>query len=189
MMIRLPVISLLLIFTGCAETAHVIKDDSVNFKQYKTYAWVQKTVPKDAKPNPGNELIEQSVRNAVIVQLQKRGYSETTSKPDVLVSTDLLVEKNNERRTDPVYTESYTRNYYNPNTGRMISYYFPSQLVGYDNYSVGIKKGTITLTFIDAKTDKAVWQGWASKRLNDSNMDSDEIFQDVRSIFNKFDGN
>lgn len=175
--------------TGCAETAHVVKDSTVNMKLYKTYAWVQKKGPKEAMPDQSNELVEQSIHNAVSEQLQKRGYIESASDAELLISTDVLVEKNQERRTDAVYTESYTRSFYNPNTGRYITYYFPSQLAGYENYSTSIRKGTVTLTFIDSKTDKAVWQGWASKRLNDTNMDSDEISQDVRSIFNKFDGN
>ncbi len=178
-----------MILAGCAETAHVIKDNSVNMKRYKTYAWVQKTARKDSGSNHTNDLTEQNIRNEVIEQLQKRGYTESTTNPDLLVSTDLLVEKNQERRSEPIYTESYTQNYYNPRTGRMITYYFPSQFAGYDNYSSVVRKGTVTLTFIDARTDKAVWQGWASKRLETGTMDSDEIFQDVRSIFNKFDGN
>jgi len=178
-----------MIITGCAETAHVMKDNSVDIKRYKTYAWVKKPEKKEAKPNPGNELIELTIRNTVNEQLQKRGYTESSSDPDLLVTSDLLVERNIERRSDAVYTEPYYQSYYNPNSGKLITYYFPSQLAGFDNYSTAIRKGTITLTFLDARTDKAVWQGWASKKLYDTNMDADEIFQDVRSIFNKFDGN
>ena len=174
---------------GCAETAHVMKDNSVNMAQYKTYAWVERVLPKDAKEDHNGELTDQNIREAVNVQLQKRGYTASAKDPDLLISTDLLYEKNTESRSAPVYTESYTRNYYNPRTGTLVTYYFPSQFVGYDNYSTTVKKGTVTLTFIDARTDKAVWQGWASKRLESSNIDADEIFQDVRSIFNKFDGN
>ena len=182
-------VGMAMILTGCAETAHVIKDKSAEMRHYKTYSWVQKAAPKDAKPNHNNELVEQTIRNTVAEQLQKRGYTETATDPDLYVSTDMLVEKDNERRTDAVYTDPTYRNYYNPRTGRIVTYYFPSQLAGYDDYSVTIRKGTVTVTFIDARTDKAVWQGWASKRLNSTNMDEDEIFQDVRSIFNKFDGN
>ncbi len=182
-------VGIAILFNACAETAHVIKDNSVNVHSYKTYAWVQKTSPKDGKLNHNNDLVEQNIRNAVGEQLLKRGYVETNTDPELYISTDMLLEKDNERRTDAVYTDSYYRNYYNPRTGKMVTYYFPSQLAGYENYSVTVRKGTVTVTFIDAKTDKAVWQGWASKRLESSTMDQDEIFQDVRSIFNKFDGN
>ena len=182
-------VAVAILLSGCAETAHVIKDNSVVMARYKTYAWVPREAPKDAKPDHSNELVEKNIRDAVGEQLNKRGYVQTASNPDLWISTDMLVEKNNERRTDARYSESFYRTYYNPNTGRYITYYFPSQLEGYDNYSVSVRKGTVTVTFIDAKTEKAVWQGWASKRLESSTMDSDEIFQDVRSIFNKFDGN
>ena len=182
-------IGLAVFLAGCAETAHVMKDNAVNMRVYKTYAWVEKTPPKKTPENHNRELTDQNIREAVSVQLQKRGYVESATDPDLFISTDLLVEKNLERRSDPVYTEAYTRNYFNPRTGRMFSYYFPSQFAGYDNYSTTVRKGTVTLTFIDTHTDKAVWQGWASKRLDNSIMDSDEIAQAVRSIFNKFDGN
>ena len=70
-------IAIVIILSGCAETAHVVKDSSTNMARYKTYAWVPTTVPKDAKPNHDNELVEQNIRNSVSEQLQKRGYTET----------------------------------------------------------------------------------------------------------------
>ena len=35
-----------LLFTGCAGTAHIEKDNAVDFSKYKTYAWVDKEEEK-----------------------------------------------------------------------------------------------------------------------------------------------
>ena len=45
----------------------------------------------------------------------------------------------------------------------------------------------MTVTLIDAKTDKAVWQGWATEELNKTNISEKEIDKNVKSIFKKFD--
>ena len=174
--------------TGCAGTAHVQKDKSANFSQYKTYSWVEKVKPKNGKANHRNDMAEQNIRDAVNEQLQKKGYVESESNPDVLVSTDLLLEKNMQEQKDPVYSQSYTRSYYNPRTRRVSTFYYPSEFMGYDSYSKTVKEGTVTVTMIDAKTDKAVWQGWATKQLNKNNITEKEIDQNVKSIFKKFDG-
>jgi hypothetical protein len=175
--------------SGCAGTAHVEKAKSANLTSYKTYSWIDKdkTRSKDEKKNHSHDIVDQNIRSSVNEQLQKKGYVESTTAPDLLISSDLVVEKNQKEQRDPVYSDSYTRNYYNPRTGRINTYYFPSQFMGYDSYPTSVKEGTVTVTLIDAKTDKAVWQGWATKELLNRNISSKEIDQNVKSIFKKFD--
>ena len=45
----------------------------------------------------------------------------------------------------------------------------------------------MTITMIDARTDKVIWQGWTTEELNSRKMSSKEIQAAVRSIFKKFD--
>jgi hypothetical protein len=179
-------IGITLFVTGCAGTAHVQKDRSANFSQYKTYGWIEKAAPK--KANHKNDITYQNIRNSVNEQLQKKGYVESKSNPDVLISTDLVTERNTRLQNDPVYSDAYTRSYYNPRSGRWNNFYYPSQFMGYDNSTRTIREGTVTVTMIDAKTDKAVWQGWATKELNRRDISEKEIDQNVKSIFKKFDG-
>ncbi len=40
---------------------------------------------------------------------------------------------------------------------------------------------------IDPKTDKTIWQGWATDEINSSNITGKEIQKNVKSIFRKFD--
>ena len=59
--------------------------------------------------------------------------------------------------------------------------------MGYESYEELIKEGTITITMIDAKTDKVVWQSWTTDEVNGRNITSKEIQKAVSSIFKKSD--
>mgnify|MGYP001457176877 FL=1 len=180
-------VSAVLLFSGCAGNAHIEKDKSADFSKYRTYAWVDKPDEKENKKNRRKELAETNIRNAVNEQLQKSGWKEVSSNPDVLVNYELLVERNQKQQQTAVYSDPFTRSYYNRYSGRMITYYYPSRFIGYDNYSTTVKEGTITITMIDNNTDKTVWQGWTTSELNSSRITSSEIDRNVRTIFKKFD--
>ena len=113
------------------------------------------------------------------------GWKEVSDNPDVLVSYDLLVERSVETQSDPVYSRSFTRTYYNPRAKRWGTIYYPSQFLGYQTYDVPVKQGTVTITMMDANTDKVVWQAWTTAELNYSQLTADEIAHSVKNIFSK----
>ncbi|HET9431371.1 MAG TPA: DUF4136 domain-containing protein [Chitinophagaceae bacterium] len=175
------------LFASCASTAHVEKDDNADFRQYKTFAWVDK---KDdgAKDRKSSGLTEQKVKEAVNRELEKTaGWRESKSRPDVLLSYDVLVERTTREQNEPVYSRPYSRVFYNPYTRRYSTLYYPSQFLGYERDQRSVREGTITITMIDARTDKAVWQGWTTDEVNNRNITTKEIQNAVRSIFRKFD--
>ena len=96
-------VSALLVLSGCAGTAHIEKDKSADFSKYRTYSWIDKPEEKGRKKNRRTELTETNIRNAVNEQLQKNGWREVSANPDVLVSSELLVERNQKEQQDPVY--------------------------------------------------------------------------------------
>jgi hypothetical protein len=172
------------LLTGCASVAHVEKDETVNFSNYKTYAWAQ----NDEQGSEKNaELTERKTRTAIDAELAKQGWREVKHNPDVLVSYDVLVERNEKQTTNPVYSRSYTRPFFNPYTRRWATIYYPSQFLGYDDETRTVREGTLTITMTDAKTDKMVWQGWTTDEVNSKNLTSKEIQSSVKSIFRKFD--
>lgn len=172
---------------SCATPVHVEKDDSVNFSKYKTYMWVDTRYNQNdnaARPPAYGDI---SVRNAANAELRKAGWSEVSNDPDLLISYDVLVQNTTARRSDPVYTQSYSRTYYNPRLRRWGTVYYPSQFLGYNNYDVPVKEGTISITITDANTDKAVWQGWTTDELNYSSITPEEITAGVQNIFSKLE--
>ena len=180
-------VTAVILFTGCAGTAHIEKDKTADFSKYRTYAWVEKPTVQESKQSRRNELTEANMRNSVNEQLQKIGWKEVNKNPDIMVNYELLVERTDKEQKDPVYTQSYTRSYYNRHTGKVNTFYYPGQFVGYDTYSTTVKEGTVTITMIDNRTDKAVWQGWTTSELNSNKITGREIDQSVKTIFKKFD--
>ncbi len=179
-------ITVTLFAMGCGSSAHVEKSPSAQMDQYKTYTWVKQT-ENNGKPNKRNYILEDQIRSSVDEQMQKKGYYPSNNDPDLLISTDWVVEKNRENRRSPVYTEPYQRSYYNYRTGRYHTYYFPSQFAGYENYTSTSREGTLTVTLIDASTDKTVWQGWGTRELNQSFATQKDVDKNVQAIFKKFD--
>lgn len=176
------------LLASCASTAHFEKDDKADFNGYKTFAWIDKDGEGKNDRNRSNDLTEQKVKDAISSELQKTaGWKETKNRPDVLLSYDVLVERTVKEQTDPVYSQPYTRTFYNPSTRRYFNVYYPSQFLGYDRDQRTVREGTVTVTMIDARTDKTVWQGWTTDEVNSRNLSSREIQQAVKSIFRKFD--
>jgi hypothetical protein len=170
------------LLASCAPTAHIEKDENVDFSQYKTFAWAEKD-----KGSKKGDLTEQKIKDAVTAELIKSGWKESKRKPDVLLSYDLLVERSVRSQNDPVYSRPFVRTFYNPASRRFFNVYYPSQFMGYDNYQVPSREGTVTISVIDANTDKVVWQGWSTDEINGRQMTSKEIQNAVKAIFRKFD--
>jgi hypothetical protein len=177
-----------LLLAGCGTVAHVEKDENANFSSYHSYAWVDsKENRDDSVKTKVSDLTERRIREAVNAELAKSGWKEAKHRPDVLLSYDVLVERSVKDQNNPVYSESTTRYVYNPYSRRWISIYYPTQFLGYDNRQTAVREGTITVSIIDAKTDKTIWQGWTTEEVNSRNLTSKEIQSSVKSIFRKFD--
>lgn len=171
---------------SCSSPVYVQKDDAVNLGTYKTYMWVDTRSNENDNSARAAAYADISVRNEVNAALRKSGWREVTENPDALVSYDILVERSTERQSDAVYSQPFTRSYYNPRTRRWNTIYYPSQFMGYQSYEVPVKQGTITISLVDANSDRTVWQGWTTENMNYARFTSDEISRAVKNIFKKF---
>ena len=180
--------AIVFLLASCASTAHIEKDDNTDFSKYRTFSWVEKDGQDKNDRKKNNDLAEQKIRDAVSKELEKTaGWRESKNNPDILLSYDVLVERAVKQESDPVYSRSFTRTFYNPYSRRFYNVFYPSRFMGYDNYDVNTREGTVTISMIDADTEKTVWQGWATDEVNNRNMTSKEIQSSVRAIFRKFD--
>ena len=179
-------IGAIIFITGCGSSAHIEKDNSIKLSNYKTYLWVPKVDSINKKQGIINSIAEQNIKNSTDQELSKNGFRKVNSNPDLLLSYDVLVDRKTIKQSDPVYSQPYSRLFYNPRSGRYSNIYFPSQFLGYENSSSQVKEGTVTISMIDARTDKTIWQGWSSDQLNNNYITSREAEKDVKSIFKKF---
>ena len=168
---------------SCSTPAYAEKEPGSNLADYKTYMWVNIMAKENDASARVTAFADFSVHNAVNEELQRWGWKEINESPDVLVSYDILVEKNVETQTDPLYTQPYSRLYYNRFTKRYSTIYYPSYFLGYQQYQVPVKQATITITMMDADSDKKIWQGWTTERLGSSGITELNVKKSVRNIF------
>ncbi len=168
---------------GCSTPAYVERDANLNLSDYKTYMWVDTRANENDASARATAFADIGVHNSVNAELQNWGWSEVTGNPDVFVSYDVLVESNVDVQSDPVYSQPYSRVYYNPYTRRWSTIYFPSQFLGYQEYRVPVREATLTITMMDADTDKKVWQGWTTERLSSNGIRDLDVRKGVRNIF------
>ena len=170
------------LLAGCASAVHIEKDENANFSKYKSFTWLH---GDNGKLENQSDLMETKIRNAVSKEFEKIGWKESKNRPDVILDYDVLIERSSRTQSDPLYSQPYRRLVYNPYTRRYATIYYPSQFLGYDSYEKVVREGTITVTMIDAKTDKTVWQGWTTEEVNNRNLTNKEIQKAVANIFKK----
>lgn len=178
------VVLLSTVLMSCSPAVHVETGSSVDLGRYKTYQWVE-TRASQADTKDVTAFGEQTIHDAASRLLQQKGLREVSSNPDLLITHDVLVERSRERRSDPVYTQPFTRYYYNPYFRRWGTVYYPSAFYGYDTYTVPVRQGTVTLTLMDAATDKAVWQAWTTQQLDSRRFSNRELEKSIQNVLKK----
>ncbi|HMU46328.1 MAG TPA: DUF4136 domain-containing protein [Chitinophagaceae bacterium] len=181
--IALPI--LILTQFSCSAPAYVEKASGTDFSEYKTYKWVNTCEKQSKEDERSISFADVPVHNAVEAELNKWGWEETTSEPDAYIMYDIMVENTTELQKEAQYSRPYTRYYYNPYRKRWYSINYPSQFLGYTAYETPVKEGTITITIVDAKTDKKIWQGWTTEKLDYAGISNTEIKRSIRNIFDE----
>lgn len=182
---NLTLVAVAIIFYRCTLPAYVEKEANANLSGYKTYMWVNVMANENDVSGRATAFADISVHNAVNEELHRWSWREVAEDPDVLISYDVLVEKNVETQSDHVYSQPYSRIYYNRFTKRWSTIYYPSQFLGYQQYQVPVKEATITITMMDAGSDRKVWQGWTTEKLNSSGFTDLNVKKSVKKIFKK----
>ena len=173
-------------FTSCSVTTHVETATGVNFNNYKTFGWAKLNGEK-TEDVADNDIVDNNIKNAISLQLENKGWTETSQNPDVILDYNVMVEKKVNQVSEPVYTYPYTHYYYNRWRRRGGYMYYPNDLMGYHTYNIPFKQGTLTVNMVDAKTNKLIWQGSAKADVSSKTVTTQEMQNDVTSIFKKFD--
>lgn len=173
------------VFASCSTPSYVQQDDSIRLTDYKTYMWIDTRANENDQSARATAYADIPVRNEVNKRLKDWGWQEVNDNPDVLASYEVLVERSRETRRDPIYSGSFTRSYFNPYTRRWSTMYYPSQFQGYQVYDTPVRDGTVTITLVDSKTDKNIWQGWTTERLSGSRLSDDQVRGTIQRIFDK----
>ena len=171
-----------LALVGCASPIKIAHDmdPEVDFSKFKTFAWISDeplikpaeglTAGAGARVNP---LDDQRVRRAVNQNLSSKGF-----KPVGLEQADLVVSYGfgSEEKLD-IYSSPNAGGYYPYGYGYGYGYggWYGGSDVRVNQYT----QGTLTIQLFDRETKNAVWVGWASKRLSDSDSRKEGLLAEV----------
>ena len=160
----LLIFGLLVLTAGCQHSPEVTKkvtydyDVNFNFATLKTYAWE----PISTTAAGIDNFTANRIKKAVNAQLQAKGLTITSDRPDILIITY--------GGADQMPTTAWRG---------------PDAPLFYE-------KGRLQFAFIDPRTDKVVWSGKAEAKLNPNATpeDEDKVIEDVvQRIFEIFPPN
>ena len=135
-----------LMLAACAKTPDIDYDKSVDFNNYKTFAWMPQATLANADNYQISPLMEQRVREAVNTQLQAQGMSLVDeSSADVLLNYHASVDTKIDSDT------------FNVGYGARWNYWG----LGYNTQTTTheYEVGTLILDVIDRESNQLVWRG------------------------------
>lgn len=155
---------LLLLIVASCDTVQVYSDydRSIDFKPYKTYAFLKSGIDKVEI----SDLDKKRILHAIDQQLQAKGMTKSEA-PDLLVN---------------IFTKSREEisvNQFNAGWGYGWGYGWNPYMYGGQTTVSSSTEGTLYIDLIDAKKKELIWQGEGTGTLS-KNMDrKDEIVHDI----------
>ncbi len=166
----------LLLLSGACSSLKVTYDydKQIDFSQYKTYAYSE-----DSQKLPVGDLNRSRIINAVDTEMAAKGFTKSDN-PDVLIDMHVKAEQKTEATattTGPGYGGYYGRFGYAGG--------FSTTQINYNDYI----EGTLFINMVDAAKEHIVWQGRATKTIDeDASTEKREqnINYAVKQIFMKY---
>jgi len=172
-MLRLAVFSIAIILAGCSQELRVFSDTDPDYDlwTYKTFDWGEKVnIEAGRNPLQYNELTDKRIKNAVLAQMQSRGYVLNDRQPDLVMHYHIIIDDKSLLVPEPF---GYRYDPYWTRLGTDVHYY---------------REGTLILDLMDGNSHNLVWRGWATTDVDEIKPDQAEkmIKRAVEKIFRKF---
>lgn len=146
------IFSFLIWALGCSSlTIYTDFDRNLDFAQYRSYVWAgQDSIPEELLVR--TPRLREMIHFAADKELEARGFQKVDSpgKADLKLSVRFLVQRKKE------IEDMGGRAKYDPE-------WMPSDdtEIVVDEYD----EGTLVLSFVDVKSNRMVWRGWAVRRM------------------------
>jgi len=154
---NLLIATTVLLLAACSHTPDWDYDQSANFSNFKTFAWVKDaSLTKDVKNYQINPIMEKRVREAVNSDLTQKGLSMVAiDKADVLINYHASVDKKIDIDT---FSNHYsaTWNHWRKPWGTSIHT---------DNKVREYEVGTLIIDIVDQSSNQLIWRGAKEGRL------------------------
>jgi len=160
---------LLFLFLFSCSSVYVISDHdaSIDFKSYKTFAYLKSGIDKAEI----SDLDKRRILKSIDLELESKGLNKSKN-PDLLITFSTNAKEKIYINTDYLYSNWH----YNP-------YFFGPMR----SFPINQIEGTLYINLIDSKTKKLIWQGKGRGGLSDYIKNRDEkISAFVSEILNNF---
>jgi hypothetical protein len=186
---------LLVVFAlvGCYGTSNIYQSEKtkgVDFKKYKTYAWLPTTDTAYTKI-VSKKKVERALVAEVIKQLTARGMTLDTLHPDCLFTYTLVMNKTYQVGQQP--PEIFNQQQYAPMYAGQAQVYTYIPYSGPTYYSGGLdvttyREGSLVIDMIDRQENKVVWRSSVQGKQDEDNRlgVKTNIDQAVPKMFKKF---
>jgi Domain of unknown function (DUF4136) len=190
-----PMLLFLMALAGCSGVKSEM-DKSANLQTFKTFAWKAPDV-KTENPLYKGDLIDNTIKQSIESELANRGMSRDDVNPDIYVLYHSYTQTSQGTGYSPLYS-GYAPIYYTPmgyGVGYGWGYGFSSATYPY-GYTFGgypapyfYTQETLTIDFIDAKSNKVVWRGSIDSDVTDTTHIDKTLSKDVHAIMKKYSEN
>ena len=165
--------SVVLIVTGCFSYREypVEYDYSYHgkFKKYRTYAFLEESIPAEDTTTLTNAIIEKVIRDRLAVQ----GYRYKQEKPNLLVSYRIYYDSLNFHGYDQPSIEDWIK--------------YARTDMDYDEHKYNLKNGTLLIQLYDRKQERSIWQGYATGVYGNIYFNNERQLKiAVRSILDRY---
>ena len=138
-------------------------DKSANFSGYKTFNFYNLKTTGSV-----SQLNADRIANAIRADLIRKGFTETTSNPDLMVNAVTILK-------DKQSTTATTNYYGYGGIYRPYGYYGGMSAVGYTTVNTyNYKDGSLVIDVVDSKTNKLVWEGTGNKDIDKAPKNPEE---------------
>jgi hypothetical protein len=161
---------------GCTQRDYVVQSDKsldTNFDQYSTYNFSTHALSEDVQFVLRDLALKVNIREAIMDEMQAKGYTLGTINPDLLVNFRVF-----EGATEIVGYEEES-GYWTDEEVRSIE----------DRKTIQLDKGSLIIDLVDAESGTVVWTGYASGILEKDKFDRSEqsIATAVDMIFDDYE--
>jgi len=181
----LSVIALILILvSGCASTPRTVEyDPSVDFSQYRTFAWAPPEARDVRDPILDSQLLDRRMGEAVRQVLEAKGLSKVEAD-----EADLLITyhtSSRERLTSPHVRVRLSYGYGYPYYPMWYRHPYHSAPY-YHSEQRSFQEGTLIIDVVDRSRNELVWRGWRAGEVRQTRFRDEQLRQQVERIFSAF---
>lgn len=179
-----------LLTAGCKPKVTTDQVADTDYSSYRTYAFMDSDIAADSGETPSyySQAATQGVESTVKSELTKKGVTENTETPDMLIGYHFVVEV----RTKTIPANSYVG--YGP--------YYGWGRWGYGGWGPGwydyggpayvrqaYGDGTVVIDMVDAKTHNLIWRGAVKDALRDPNLMIKRLPGEIARVMKRFPEN